>query len=492
MMPLDPATAFSRCAGWHPRKKIGMLKKIFTRYAVLGFIVSALTPAIVYAGSSLAGGAGSTPALALGSLMAVLLGWIGAAASPLPASLFARLCPLLLPPLLLPLAYAAKALLDEPILVGLFWGIILILLGGIYSCFCLSFLFFSERISRSAAKARGAATLLGVALVCFGAAAWGHTTGLRDILDRNRGEASVGHGIDTWRYRPFSKDSELVKPAAAPSLRIDSGYPRLDGAVAAYPVYAAYAQALYVGLDEKTARQFVDCTNTVEAYKRLADGKIDIFFGAAPSAGQRAYAQSKGLSLTEIPVGKEAFVFFTHTDSPVRSLTREQIKGVYGGRIRNWKELGGPDEAILAFQRPEGSGSQTAMLIEVMQGQAMAKPLREERSHGMGDIVLGVAAYRNRKNALGYSFRWYATALFANPDIRLLAVDGVLPTPENIRNGTYPFTVSLLAVTARPLSPQCKKLLDWIRGSEGQNLLERVGYVPLRQLDGAGDDLYGY
>jgi phosphate transport system substrate-binding protein len=98
----------------------------------------------------------------------------------------------------------------------------------------------------------------------------------------------------------------------------------------------------------------------------------------------------------------------------------------------------------------------------------------------MGDIVIGVAAYRNSENAVGYSFRWYVTALFSSPDIRLLAIDGVEPTVENIRSGAYPFTVPMLAVTARPLSAESKSLLDWITGPEGQDLLERVGYVPLR------------
>jgi phosphate transport system substrate-binding protein len=262
-------------------------------------------------------------------------------------------------------------------------------------------------------------------------------------------------------------------------LRISANYPRLDGAVSAWPVYAAFAQAVYEGLDENTVRAFVDCTNTVDAYKRLADGVVDIFFGLAPSQGQRGYAASKGAALAEMPIGRDAFVFFVHKDNPVRSLTREQIRAVYSGRVTNWKALGGPDERIMAFQRLEGSGSQTTMIGTVMQGQALRKPQREEIFKGMAGIVSGVAAYRNRRNALGYSFRWYATRLYTHPDIRLLAIDGIEPTPENIRSAAYPFTVPLLAVTARPLSPQGKSLLDWITGPEGQELLERIGYAPL-------------
>jgi phosphate transport system substrate-binding protein len=66
-----------------------------------------------------------------------------------------------------------------------------------------------------------------------------------------------------------------------------------------------------------------------------------------------------------------------------------------------------------------------------------------------------------------------------NPGIKLLAVDGVDPTPENIRNGSYPFTVDVYAVTAGTTNPNAKKLVDWVVSDEGQSLIEQVGYVGL-------------
>jgi phosphate transport system substrate-binding protein len=220
----------------------------------------------------------------------------------------------------------------------------------------------------------------------------------------------------------------------------------------------------------------VACTNA-EAYKRLADGETDIVFGLAPTQEQRDYAAARGLNLTETPIGMEALVFYAHRDNPARSLTQAQIRAVYGGRVRNWKELGGSNEPILAFQRPKGSRSQTNML-RIMEGEAMISPPREEKGSA-GDSRLVVAEYRNRINAIGYSFRWHAAVLDAKPEIRLLEVDGVAPTPENIQSGVYPLTVPILAVTARPLSPQSQSLLDWILGPEGRELLKRAGYVPL-------------
>ena len=462
-------------------------QRIFTLYAVSSFIVTAFLPLLVWfpffslqnAAPRFMDHNTELVAFAVIAVLSFLAGWFWATAAPapLPDSLFARLMPLFLPPLLLPLGYIPYALVNDPVPLSFTLGIILLILGGPWCYFYTAFLIRSERLSRSTAKMRGTITLLGVILLCTGSAAATHYIVSRNIV-RPGNEASVGHGVDTWNYKPFSENNLLVKPASPPSLRIESGHPRLDGAIGSYPLYAAFAQAVYAGLDETSAYGIVNCTNTVWAYESLADGEVDIFFGMAPSREQRDYAASKGLTLTELPIGKEAFVFFVHKDNPVRSLTQAQIRAIYSGRIRNWKELGGPDEDILAFQRPEGSGSQTTML-GIMAGETMINPLRQEMQ-GMGDIILAVAEYRNRKNALGYSFRWYATVLFANPDIRLLAIDGIEPTPENIRSGIYPFTVYRLAVTARPLSPQSKSLLDWITGPEGQDLLERVGYVPLR------------
>lgn len=131
----------------------------------------------------------------------------------------------------------------------------------------------------------------------------------------------------------------------------------------------------------------------------------------------------------------------------------------------------------MAFQRPEGSGSQTVMQAKVMGGTAMAAPLKEETVEGMGGIVSKVADYRNASSAIGYSFRWYATVMNARAGLKLLAIDGVAPTVDNIRNGSYPFTVDVYAVTAGTNNPHAGKLIEWLTGAQGQTLVEQVGYV---------------
>jgi phosphate transport system substrate-binding protein len=106
----------------------------------------------------------------------------------------------------------------------------------------------------------------------------------------------------------------------------------------------------------------------------------------------------------------------------------------------------------------------------------------------MDGIINQVANYRNYKNAIGFSFRYYSTQMVTNNEIRLLALNGVLPTKETIADGTYPITNEFYAVTASPIGEPAPEdiddniaaFLNWIRGQQGQKIVELTGYVPLQ------------
>ena len=106
----------------------------------------------------------------------------------------------------------------------------------------------------------------------------------------------------------------------------------------------------------------------------------------------------------------------------------------------------------------------------------------------MGGIIEQVASYRNYKNALGFSFRFYSTEMVQNGDIRLLSLNGVAPTRETIRDGSYPIASEFYAVTAAPIGdppPQewdqdLGGFLDWILSPQGQFLVDETGYVSVQ------------
>jgi len=130
---------------------------------------------------------------------------------------------------------------------------------------------------------------------------------------------------------------------------------------------------------------------TPKVCERLIRGEVDLILFAQPTPAQRAAAEAAGVELKLTPIGREAFVFFVYTDNPVTGPSSTQIRGIYRKRIVKWFELGGLDEAILPFQRPAGSGSQTALELKVMEGAPLPALLREELREGMGCVLQCVA-----------------------------------------------------------------------------------------------------
>ena len=179
------------------------------------------------------------------------------------------------------------------------------------------------------------------------------------------------------------------------------------------------------------------------------------------------------------PVARDAFVFFVHADNPCTNLTTAQIRDIYSGRATAWRSVGVPfDAPLLPFQRNKNSGSQTT-LERIMGDVPNMPPLEEDRLGGMGDIFRDVADYRNRRGAIGFSFRYYATELVSAGKIRLLSLDGVPPTPENIASGRYPFvTDSYLVTTSAPRSPDVQRLAAFLTSPPGRALVSAIGYVP--------------
>ncbi|ACA39338.1 Probable ABC transporter extracellular-binding protein yqgG precursor [Lysinibacillus sphaericus C3-41] len=264
------------------------------------------------------------------------------------------------------------------------------------------------------------------------------------------------------------------------SLQLTGSLPRLDGATAMYPLYAAFVEATYPKGDYQPYKSRVQVNRTPEAYQNLIAGNVDLIFVAAPSIKQEWQAEKEELTFNMTPIGREAFVFFVHHKNNVDNVTLDQVKKIYAGEITNWRDVGGEDEAIRAFQRPADSGSQTA-LENLMDNKPIMEAPSENIASGMGGIIHEVSQYRNYKNAMGFTFRYYSTEMVRNKKIKLLSIDGIAPTKENIRNGTYPLVSEFYAVTAGGENENVQKLIDWILTDEGQALVAKVGYVPVEK-----------
>jgi len=283
--------------------------------------------------------------------------------------------------------------------------------------------------------------------------------------------------INLDEYLPFDESSKIAELEYEASLKLTGKLPKIDGAAALFPVYSAFVNETYPDTVELWDGTF-DYNNTVPGYEILAEKRTDIFIGVYPSQEQLEYAKEQGTEFIFTPIGKEAFVFFVSADNPIDSLTTEQIQGIYSGEITNWSEVGGTDEEIVAFQRNPGSGSQS--MLERFMGD---KPIMEAPTEQVNDLMSGIieevaSDYKNKSNSMGFSFRFYVEGIIKNPDIKIIAVDGIAPTAENVRNEKYPIITPIYAVTyEEQTNENVDKLLQWILSEEGQEIIEKTGYV---------------
>ena len=292
----------------------------------------------------------------------------------------------------------------------------------------------------------------------------------------------VTPNIDVNEYLPFKEDSKIVK-IDSKTLKFDEDdeLPRIDGASAAFPVYSAFVHAVYPNIEAtKLFGGVFEYNTTTGGYEKLAERKTDIFIGAGPSKEQKAYAERRGTEFVYTQIGWEAFVFFVHKDNPINSLTVEQIKGIYSGEITNWSQVGGSDEEIIPYQRDEGSGSQS-MMIRFM-GDTPLMEAETVTISGMGAVIEQVVDYQSRKGSIGYSFRYYIEGIVQNPEVKMIAVEGIAPTAENIKNNTYPIITPVYAVTyTNNPNPNVALLVEWMLGDEGQYIIEATGYVGMKK-----------
>ncbi len=283
-------------------------------------------------------------------------------------------------------------------------------------------------------------------------------------------------------YDPYAEETKVAILDEESTLKITEDFPRMDGATALYPVYSAFARAVYPEEKLKSASfgPFLDCNTTTSAYQNIVTGEADIIFVAGPDEEQVKFAEGRGVELVYTPIGREAFVFFVNSKNPLQDITVEEVQGIYSGKITEWETLGVNDLGkIRAFQRNAGSGSQSA-LLRLMGDIPLMEPPTEDVIDGMGGIIVQTADYKNYKNAIGYSFRFYSTEMVKNDQIKLLSIDGVAPTLENIENGTYPIASEFYAVTRKDSGENVQKLLEWILSPQGQKLIELTGYTPIK------------
>jgi len=294
---------------------------------------------------------------------------------------------------------------------------------------------------------------------------------------------AFSHG---YTVRVFLRDNiESMRPLCGmaqsvydnlPEVTMNDFYHKLDGSTVTVPLSEAMAKQFFGANPMNGA--IVRHNRTEPAIRNIVDGERDLALVTYPSADNFAYAKSKGISLVTVPVVNDAFVFLINEDNPVKSLTSQQIKDIYSGKITNWKELGGNDVDIIPLQRTAG-GSQSGM-IEFMGDTEIMVPFEDSTVVEMMGML--VERVTQEPDAIGYSYYYYTHNMASwHGEPKLLELDGVAPSNSNIENGAYPVIAQYYAVfrADEPAGGFARSVTEYLLSQYGQKAAEGIGYVKL-------------
>ncbi len=299
----------------------------------------------------------------------------------------------------------------------------------------------------------------------------------------------VGGCVFAW-FKFGKKDNQAnnntiaEEPISTEPIFTKENLPRVDASLATQPLVSAMVKN-FTG--EELSDEELGYSNTHPGYVKLINNEADLIVVTEPSAEELELAKKKGVELEVIPVVKEGFVFYVNGKNNVESVTLDQIESIYAGEIKNWKEVGGNDEQIVAYQRPVNSGSQTGILSLVMKNKKIMDPVQNVIST-MEGIIKTVADYKDGQGSIGYSYYYYATAMYNLIDensengIKLLGVNGVKPSYETIKDGSYPIQTAYYIVMRKdePENSSARKLADAMLSNRGQAVAKEAGYVPVK------------
>ena len=204
-------------------------------------------------------------------------------------------------------------------------------------------------------------------------------------------------------------------------------------------------------------------TGSGSGIKAVQEGRCDIGLSS-----RALKAEEKKAGLKETVLAYDGIAIIVNPENPVEDLTIEQIADIYTGKITNWKDLGGNDAEIVLIGREAGSGTRDG--FETITGTADACQYRQELT-STGDVITTVA---QNPDAIGY-----ASLASIKDTVKALSVNGVVPSEETVKDGSYaiqrPFV--LVTVEGKALNECAQKFFEYITSSEAAGLISAAGAV---------------
>lgn len=270
-----------------------------------------------------------------------------------------------------------------------------------------------------------------------------------------------------------------TEPPVEPDFRLEE-FPQ---AAASLPLQKLLneLQAL-LGPDQEAVSGTV-CGSTGAAWRSLIqmlNQKPAMILAYTPSAAMRQELEDYGTEWNSVTVAQDALVMITGADNPVSSLTLDQLRGIYRGRITNWSEVGGRDEIIRIFIQDADSGLQAAFEKQVLAADEIREPVMEWAYERAGVVREQTAAFDGGADALGFTSRMMLEQVNPDKGIKQIKIEGIAASEKTLAAGTYPLTLPVLAATSSLADPDIARIMDWLKSDEGKRWLSRQGLVAAR------------
>ncbi len=257
---------------------------------------------------------------------------------------------------------------------------------------------------------------------------------------------------------------------------------RISGSTTVNPVAADAATALRSG----------ELTITVDTQggsgggiTQLGQGQIDIAMSSKPLSDEDKAMYPK-VDFVTTQIGEDAVGIIVRkevVDGGLTSVTKDQLKRLFEGKVKNWKELGGPDLATFVYDKEPGRGTRE-VLDKYLYGKGVTAPPPPSGAANYA-IVGGNEETRTKLLSTPGSVAPLSSAFAeGNPELAVLAVGGVLPTAEHILDKSYPMFRPLYLLTNGAPTGAAKTFIDYVLSPDGQKLVTRHGYLTNAQLAG--------
>ncbi len=178
---------------------------------------------------------------------------------------------------------------------------------------------------------------------------------------------------------------------------------------------------------------------------------------------------------TEIPVARDGLAVYVNSTSALTELSMDQLKGIFTGKITNWKDVGGPDAKIIPYSRENSSGTYVFFKEHVLGGADFTP-----RAQTMPGTAAVVNAVSKEKFGIGYGGAAYAKGIKILKVKKDAASASILPDKTTVMNGTYALARPLFFYLCASAAGDIKGFIDWVLSPEGQAIVEKVGYYPIK------------